>query len=271
MKKINRIRKVNFAHMDIKIMVATHKKYWMPEDEVYLPIHVGREGKADIGYKGDNTGDNISQKNANYCELTGLYWAWKNLQADYIGLCHYRRYFVSGNPTKLEKKQKSILTKSEYELLLQKCPIIVPGKRRYFIETNSSHYNHAHYAKDLEMTRTIISEIYPIYKESFERIMNRTWAHMFNMFVMRRDYYDAYCQWLFTVLFELEKRTDISTYNQVEARIFGYISELLLDVWLETNGLVYKEQNVAFMEKQNWLKKGGQFLLRKMSGRYRSH
>ncbi|MBQ7883295.1 MAG: DUF4422 domain-containing protein [Phascolarctobacterium sp.] len=79
--------------MDIKILVATHKKYWMPEDEVYLPLHVGRDGKEDLGYMGDNTGDNISDKNASYCELTGLYWAWKNLDCEYIGLCHYRRYF----------------------------------------------------------------------------------------------------------------------------------------------------------------------------------
>ena len=60
--------------MDIKILVATHKEYWMPEDEVYLPIHVGRENKAGLGYLGDNTGNNISAKNSNYCELTGLYW-----------------------------------------------------------------------------------------------------------------------------------------------------------------------------------------------------
>ena len=78
--------------MDIKILVATHKAYWMPEDDVYMPVHVGREGKQDLGFNGDNTGDNISLKNANYCELTGLYWAWKNLQCDYIGLCHYRRF-----------------------------------------------------------------------------------------------------------------------------------------------------------------------------------
>ena len=75
--------------MDIKICVATHKKYWMPEDEVYLPLHVGRAGKENLGYMGDNTGDNISYKNANYCELTGLYWAWNNLDCEYFGLCHY--------------------------------------------------------------------------------------------------------------------------------------------------------------------------------------
>ena len=77
----------------IKIIVATHKKYDMPKDSCYLPIHVGKEEKKDIGYIGDNTGENISKKNPYYCELTGMYWAWKNLNSDYVGLVHYRRHF----------------------------------------------------------------------------------------------------------------------------------------------------------------------------------
>lgn len=81
---------------DIKIIVAAHKKYHMPEDSCYLPLHVGKKGKDDLGYLGDDTGDNISEKNPYYCELTGLYWAWKNLKADYIGLVHYRRHLANG-------------------------------------------------------------------------------------------------------------------------------------------------------------------------------
>jgi len=86
-------KKVPFKVKNIKIIVASHKKYQMPEDDMYLPLHVGAEGKEKLGYQGDNTGDNISIKNPYFCELTGLYWAWKNLEADYIGLVHYRRYF----------------------------------------------------------------------------------------------------------------------------------------------------------------------------------
>ena len=101
--------------MNIKILVATHKQYWMPEDSVYLPIHVGRKDKSDIGYIGDHTGDNISSKNANYCELTGLYWAWKNLDADYIGLVHYRRYFTRKEVRSIEDKKNQILTGQEWK------------------------------------------------------------------------------------------------------------------------------------------------------------
>ena len=80
--------------MKIVMIVAAHKAYRMPEDPMYLPLHVGKAGKSlELGFQGDDTGDNISEKNPEYCELTGLYWAWKNLDADYIGLSHYRRYF----------------------------------------------------------------------------------------------------------------------------------------------------------------------------------
>ena len=82
------------------IIIATHKKYQMPADKMYLPVHVGAEGKKDsdgndldLGYVKDNTGDNISLKNPSFCELTGLYWAWKNVDSDYVGLAHYRRHF----------------------------------------------------------------------------------------------------------------------------------------------------------------------------------
>ena len=78
---------------DIKIIVATHKKYEMPQNKIYLPVQVGAEGKEDLGYVKDNTGENISIKNPYFCELTGLYWAWKNLKHSYIGLAHYRRHF----------------------------------------------------------------------------------------------------------------------------------------------------------------------------------
>ena len=155
------------------------------------------------------------------------------------------------------------MTKTDFAAILKDADIIVPDKRKYYIETIRSHYNHSHYEKDLNETEQIIKELFPEYYISFEKVMERTWAHMFNMFVMRKDYFDEYCKWLFTVLFELEKRIDISTYTVMEARVFGFISELLLDVWLETKQLNYKEVNVSFMEKQNWLKKGGLFLKRK--------
>ena len=94
---------------NIKIIVATHKKYQMPEDQMYFPVQVGSEGKTKIEeYTQDNTGNNISLKNPYFCELTGLYWAWKNLEAENIGLVHYRRYFTNKKKIPKEENEKFI-------------------------------------------------------------------------------------------------------------------------------------------------------------------
>ena len=248
---------------DIKIIIASHKSYQMPKDSMYLPIHVGAEGKADLGYLKDNSGDNISEKNANYCELTGLYWAWKNLDADYIGLAHYRRHFCLKS-SKGDKWQK-ILTKEQLEPLLQKHDIILPNPRNYFIETNYDQYVHAHHAEDLDTTRQILQERYPDYLPIYDDYMKRTIGHRFNMFIMKKEIFDAYCSWLFEILFELEKRLDISDYSKNDARVFGFVSERLIDVWIENNKLSYLEMPVEYMQKENWLKKGSAFLKRKFA------
>ncbi len=248
---------------DIKIIIATHKTYQMPKDSMYLPLQVGAEGKADLGYVKDNSGDNISERNANYCELTGLYWAWKNLDADYIGLAHYRRHFCLKS-SKGDKWQK-ILTKEQLEPLLQKHDIILPNPRNYFIETNYDQYVHAHHAEDLDTTREILQERYPDYLPIYDDYMKRTIGHRFNMFIMKKEIFDAYCSWLFEILFELEKRLDISDYSKNDARVFGFVSERLIDVWIENNKLSYLEMPVEFMEKENWLKKGSAFLKRKFT------
>lgn len=249
--------------MDLKVLVATHKKYWMPEDACYLPLHVGREGKNDLGYVGDNTGDNISNKNANYCELTGLYWAWKNLNCEYIGLCHYRRYFAKKE--KVRDKKERIMGAHDYESLLEKYDVILPTKRNYYIETVRSQYEHAHVKSDLDTVKQVIDELYPDYSNAFEVIMNRRRLHILNMFVMKKSLFDEYCKWLFTILFEVEKRVDISSYSVYEARIFGFLSERLFNVWLEKQQLNCKEVPVVFLEKQNWAKKITKFLIRKIS------
>lgn len=247
--------------MNVKILVAAHKSYRMPKDDIYLPIHVGKEGKdLELGYIGDNTGDNISTKNPTFCELTGIYWAYKNLEADYIGLVHYRRHF---SLRKKGEKFDRILNAEELASLLQQTDIILPVKRNYFIETNYSHYIHAHHKEGIDLLGSIIREQYPEYALAYDTVMNRTSAHMFNMFIMRKDYFDDYCKWMFDILFQIEENLDISGYSAYESRVFGFLAERMLDIWLETKNLSYKEVHVMFMESQNWFKKGFLFLKRK--------
>ena len=247
---------------DVKVIVATHKPYWMPADNLYLPIQVGAEGKESLGFTTDNTGDNISLKNANYCELTGLYWAWKNLKYDYLGLAHYRRHFTILRGT---NDRRDFLTLDQARELLSGTDVLLPKKRYYWIETNYSQYVHAHHAADLEETRCIISERFPEYLPAYDRNMRRTSGHRFNMFIMKRDLVEKYCSWLFEILFELEERLDITEYSANDKRVFGFVSERLLDVWLETNSIKYKDIPYIFLEKENWITKGVNFILRKMN------
>ena len=252
---------------NIKIIVASHKKYDMPKYDIYLPLHVGQKDKPTLGYQGDNTGENISEKNPYYCELTGLYWAWKNLNEDYIGLVHYRRHFASSKKNNSKKRIDKVLTTEEVEEMLEYTDIILPKKRNYYIENLYSHYEHTMYVEPLEITRKIIEEKYPDYLIEFDKLHKRTSAHMFNMFIMKKEVLNEYCKWLFDILFELEKRVDITKYDSFHSRFFGRISELLLDVWINSNDKKYKEVKVLNIEKVNWLKKGTAFLMAKFTGK----
>lgn len=251
---------------NIKIVIATHKKYKMPEDEMYLPLHVGSEGKEDLGYQKDNTGENISLKNPYFCELTGLYWVWKNLNADYIGLAHYRRHFMY---TKKSNNDKflNVLTYKEASDLLEKNDVILPKKRNYIIETLYNHYKHTMYVEPLDETRNIIKKLYPDYLDEFDDLKKRRSAHMFNMFIMKKEIFDDYCKWLFDILFELEKKVDNTQYDNFHARFYGRISELLLDVYLRKNNIGYKEINFIYMEKINKVAKVKGFLMAKFGGK----
>ena len=242
-----------------RIIVAAHKPYSMPADPVYLPLQVGASGHEPIsGFARDDEGDNISSRNARWCELTGLYWAWKNLEADAVGLVHYRRHF---------KGVSGIATGAELSALLDRHDAILPKPRNYFIESTYSQYAHAHHAQDLDVTRTILARNHPECLASFDAVMKSTRGHRFNMFVMKRALFDAYCAWLFDVLFELERQLDISAYSSYDARVFGFVGERLLDVWLdgtpEGRSARIVEMPVLHLESQCWPKKVVRFLCRK--------
>jgi hypothetical protein len=256
---------------DLKIFVATHKPYKMPDEHIYIPLHVGKEGKEDLGYQGDNTGDSISFKNPNFCELTGLYWAWKNIECEYIGLSHYRRYFSYKNSLEIfsNKKDKYNLIINEFDTkkIIGDFDIILPKKRKYYVETVWSHYKNAHFINDLEKTKEIICKRYPEYKKSFEKVMNGRELYLYNMFIMRKHDFNEYCNWLFDILFELEAIIDISNYDGYQRRIFGFISERLFNVWVLQKGLIVKELPVVNLESIDWKNKAISFLKRKFEGR----
>ena len=256
--------------MDVRIVIAAHKPYRMPEDPLYLPVIAGAKRNrgafpetAARAFEGDDTGDSISEKNPNYCELTVLYWAWKNLPAEYLGLAHYRRHFAG---KRTGPKERRILTKEQAERLLQSSRVILPRPRHYRIETNYSQYVHAHHGEDLRETEAILRETHPEDLPAWETVMKRTWGHRFNMFIMDRQTADDYCAWLFGILAELEKRLDISAYSANDRRVFGFVGERLLDVYLLTRKISCKELPVVNLESQHWPRKILNFLKRKVRG-----
>lgn len=254
----------------VRIIVATHKKYKMPSDKMYLPLHVGAEGKydengnsLDLGYVKDNTGENISNFNSYFCELTGLYWAWKNLEADYIGLVHYRRLFEMNG---------QVLSYKQLKPYLGKIKVFIPRKRKYIIETLKSHYDHTHYPEHLDITKAVIKEKYKEYEVAYEKAVYRTWGYMFNMMIMERDLLNDYCEWLFDILFEIFERIDCKNYLKFTKRYIGRISEILFNVWLEQqlrDGTVKKNEimELKYNVDENWLVKIPAFLKAKFLGK----
>ena len=157
-----------------------------------------------------------------------------------------------------------MLTLDQARALCAGADVLLPVKRNYWIESNYSQYVHAHHAEDLDTARVIIGEKYPEYLGAFDHVMKKTDGHRFNMFIMKKSLADAYCDWLFDILFELEKRLDISSYSANDQRVFGFVSERLLDVWLEENKVKYRDIPYIFLDKENWITKILNFILRKI-------
>lgn len=218
--------------MDTRIYEITHKKFPKPDLPEYIRLQVGAALHKNLGYVADNTGDNISEKNPHYCELTGIYWLWKNISCDIIGVCHYKRYLLSND---------DFLTKDEIETVLRDYDVILPNSLYVKGASVYEHFNLMHHIKDLDAVRDVISELYPDYLDSFDLSVRCGQITPTNMIVTRKEIFDKYCSWLFSILFEVEKRIDITGYDDYQTRIFGFLSERLTNVFFIHNSYKIKE------------------------------
>lgn len=225
----------------IEMFVITHKEIFYPMKKGYVPILVGNNKNLD--YLRDNIGDNISEKNSNYCELTAMYWLWKNYELpDYVGICHYRRFFV-------KRPFYTLIDEKEMKKIFRKYDVILPYKYRYKKEKAKNAYEHfiespSGRKEDIERLKTMIAEEYNEYYEDLISILESPKISYCNMVVMSKENYIKYCEWLFELLFKYEKRTDLSGYTQQEARIYGFLSEFLLNVWIKNKKLKVKYCNI---------------------------
>lgn len=208
---------------NIDIYVVTHKKLDCILEERTV-IGVGNKSIENVCLY-DNVGNNISEKNDSFCELTALYWMWKNSTSRIVGLEHYRRQFIKDN---------RLLNKEEVTDILSAYDVILPQR----INLSSSIY-HAfvkdNKEDDLIVVRRIIEKKYPDYIEAFDNLRNTNRLYVCNMFIAKREIVDDYCKWLFDILFEAEKFIDLSDRTSYQKRLYGFLSERLLNVYMWKN------------------------------------
>lgn len=236
---------------DLKIIVCCHK--YDPnirKSEVYLPLQVGKGiSDIDLGFQGDDTGDNISYKNKNYCELTGLYWAWKNLECKYIGLAHYRRYLK--------------INISEIDKYLSKHDIILP-RLALLNMSAADQLMHLTTRDDVYIMLMSMLKLYPDYEKTILRyFFNDNKCSCFNMFICRKELCDDYCKWLFSIFDEMEKHVRLSGYTRL-ARLYGFLSEQLLLIYCKHRGLRIKYVDFEISENDNSQVHYMEFFLKKI-------
>lgn len=228
------------------IYIAAHKKFDNPQLEGYIPLQVGAEGKESLGYLQDNTGDNISKKNPNFCELTGLYWIWKNTDDGYKGLVHYRRYFGKSN---LSSKIKDIYSYKEMVGFLENSDIVLPYVEYFKQNAKDEILISCCTPEIFDELRKIIANNYMGYLGAFDQYFSQNKSVLFNMLFCKAEIFDAYCEWLFSILFQLEQRISLDGLNAYQKRLFGFLSERLLNVWLrKNNSIKVRHVNVVNLE-----------------------
>lgn len=237
--------------MNIKILTAYHKRSKLISSDIIKPIQVGTDITAciDPAHLHDNTGDNISAKNEMYCELTAQYWGWKNLDADYYGFMHYRRYFAFGDsalkrnyPGNIELPypdnsaiEKLHLSDKEIEDTVINYDVVTVEPyeiRRTEYRTVYGHYASNHMVEDLDLVLDIISEKYPEYRASADKYINGHKLYYGNMFIMKKELFFDYCRWLFDILAEHENRGEFRDYSLHQYRVSGFLAERLWGIYL---------------------------------------
>ena len=244
-----------------KIYVITHKNIEMKLEPGYAFLMVGAQNRENIpeGYLRDCVGENISEKNNSYCELTGLYWMWRNAGEDIIGLVHYRRFFANvkslfiyrgryivGN----KKGAYSILNKDEIIQHLQSADIIVK-QSEYRRQTNQYLFEKNLGNELWEQREYGVKENEPEYYHEF-RLMAEAHQHLnCNMMIGKKQIVDKYCEWLFPLLEKIDLSHEKKAGARYSNREIGYLSEILFGVWLNKNEIKYKICPVVNIDDEN--------------------
>lgn len=249
----------------LKIFISCiSPKVFVPKSNIIQAVQVGasRTEERFEGMITDNTGENISSKNPMYCELTTQYWAWKNTDYDFYGFFHYRRYLsfnteLVGEPNQWNIINKDFLDeKTTLELGLYNEQQVIDLVSRFDIVTmkpidlkkvgHTSVYEQYKtdgvklHIEDLDILLDIIKEKHSDFYDTACEYLNGSIAYIGNIFIMRKKIFKNYCEWLFDILEEFEKRKDLSLYNMEGYRTPGHFGERLFAIyylWLKKQGI----------------------------------
>ena len=225
------------------VYIVVHKDVPVVSEQGYVPIQVGAGATLPFCSLRDDTGLNISHKNPHYCELTGLFWVWHNTRDDYKGLVHYRRYF---------RGKQGILTEGEITALLTRCDVILP-RPEYLRESACEEFClHSGYEKDLIALRQAVERVDAAVLPAYDRVMAGNRLHLYNLFIAPQAEFDDYCAWLFAVLAKLEPSVDMAGYTPYQQRLYGFLGERLLNVWVTHRGLQVGTLKVFNTEQTPW-------------------
>ena len=216
------------------IYIVTHKRVELPKLKGYRAIQVGGSADGFPGCLRDNTGDNIADKNASYCELTALYWIWKNADDVCKGLVHYRRYF---GKRALSSRVGDILGYDALVEMLDGCDIIAAKPAVYHVNARDQLLMDCCTPETFDKLEASVERCSPGYTDDFRAFFAGNRCAQYNMMFCRRKLFDDYCAWLFPVLFSLEDQVDLTGASDYQRRLFGFLSERLLNVWIRHNNL----------------------------------
>ena len=222
---------------NVKIFITMHKPFSVYKSNIFTPIQVGKRfTNIDLGILSDDTGDNIADKNQNYCELTAAYWVWKNYpELDYVGFYHYRRYLYLQDsvPNNGDNILNFICDDSKVIENINKYDILLPPKIAFKQFNVANQYIFCHLKEDWKILMNVLIEKYPDYKDDVIQVFyNNNSTYMYNMYIMRYTlFFKEYIEWLFDILFEVEKRIKINPYPY-QARVFGFMSERLITLFV---------------------------------------
>ncbi|WP_419729643.1 DUF4422 domain-containing protein [Lichenicola sp.] len=230
----------------LRIYIATNARRDYPEGPGYLTLQTGTAlSPVRFGQVCDDTGDSISALNPSFCELTALYWIWKNDRSEFVSLTHHRRYFAPTHHS-LRFGEHHVASVDDFWELKQGCDILVPSPVKWLIphtqipQSGLQQYAEVHHPHDLFLAREELALQAPDYLDAFDYVMQTNVLSHHNMFVARKAAIDEYCSWLFPILFALEKIIPYSFYDGYQIRVFGYLAERLFNVWLAKNRRRYR-------------------------------